>query len=91
MPTLSPIEVYELRSGGSKASMTKCREEEASFSRTLQKGIERFKKAAGGAAGKVFSGRDAFELYDTYGFPMDLTEVQLLSLFKVINQTTVCF
>ena len=57
----------------------KRREEEASFSRTLQKGIERFKKSAGGAAGKVFSGRDAFELYDTYGFPMDLTEVWLLS------------
>ncbi|CAL8468182.1 g7721 [Coccomyxa elongata] len=51
------------------------REEEASFSRTLQKGIERFKKAADGTAAKVFSGRDAFELYDTYGFPMDLTEL----------------
>ena len=52
-----------------------CREEEASFSRTLQKGIERFKKAAANAGGGSFSGKDAFELYDTYGFPMDLTEV----------------
>lgn len=51
------------------------REEEASFSRTLQKGIERFKKAAANATNKSFSGKDAFELYDTYGFPMDLTEV----------------
>lgn len=52
-----------------------CREEEASFSRTLQKGIERFKKAAANSGSGSFSGKDAFELYDTYGFPMDLTEV----------------
>lgn len=52
-----------------------CREEEASFSRTLQKGIERFKKAAANSRSGSFSGKDAFELYDTYGFPMDLTEV----------------
>ena len=51
------------------------REEEASFSKTLLKGIERFKKAAGAAQGGVLSGRDAFELWDTYGFPQDLTEV----------------
>ena len=51
------------------------REEETSFSRTLVKGIERFKKAAAAAEGGVLSGRDAFELWDTYGFPPDLTQV----------------
>lgn len=58
-----------------RAWVCACREEEASFSRTLQKGIERFKKAAANSGSGSFSGKDAFELYDTYGFPMDLTEV----------------
>ena len=52
-------------------------EEEASFSRTLVKGIERFKKSAAGAAdGGVLSGGDAFLLWDTYGFPLDLTQAR---------------
>lgn len=46
-----------------------------SFSRTLQKGLERFKKAKTAASGALLSGRDAFELYDTFGFPADLTQV----------------
>ena len=54
-----------------------CRDEEISFGRTLQKGLERFNKAKGAAQGSLFSGRDAFELYDTFGFPPDLTQVQL--------------
>jgi alanyl-tRNA synthetase len=45
-----------------------------SFSRTLLKGIERFKKAASLAKGGKLSGKDAFELWDTYGFPSDLTQ-----------------
>lgn len=54
-----------------------CRDEEISFGRTLQKGLERFNRAKGAAQGTLFSGRDAFELYDTFGFPPDLTQVQL--------------
>ena len=53
-----------------------CRDEEVSFSRTLQKGLERFNKAKAAASGTLLSGRDAFELYDTFGFPPDLTQVQ---------------
>lgn len=49
--------------------------QEASFSRTLLKGIERFKKAAAGAKDGKVSGADAFLLWDTYGFPLDLTQV----------------
>lgn len=57
------------------------REEEASFSRTLTKGTERFKKAAAAAKaasaddGLQLSGEVAFELWDTYGFPVDLTQL----------------
>ena len=53
-------------------------EEEASFLRTLATGINlldgviaRTKKEGGSR----ISGKDAFELYDTFGFPIDLTEL----------------
>lgn len=50
-------------------------EEEASFGKTLLKGIEKFKKAAQEVQGKILSGQDAFVLWDTYGFPLDLTQL----------------
>ena len=52
--------------------------EEASFGRTLDKGIEIFNTAAKRAAknaDKTINGEDAFGLYDTYGFPLDLTQL----------------
>ena len=48
-------------------------EEEASFLKTLEKGISRFENLA--VADKTVAGKDAFELYDTYGFPLDLTQL----------------
>lgn len=45
--------------------------EEASFNETLDRGLELF-DAETASAGKV-SGEFAFKLYDTYGFPIDLT------------------
>uniref|UniRef100_A0A383VXA1 Alanine--tRNA ligase n=1 Tax=Tetradesmus obliquus TaxID=3088 RepID=A0A383VXA1_TETOB len=50
-------------------------EEEASFSRTLGKGIERFKKLAAAAQDGVISGPEAFQLWDSFGFPVDLTQL----------------
>lgn len=50
-------------------------EEEQSFLRTLSKGIERFNTYADSLQGKEVDGRFAFELYDTFGFPIDLTEL----------------
>ena len=52
--------------------------EEESFGRTVDRGIEIFNAAAGRAskkADKTIDGEDAFQLYDTYGFPLDLTEL----------------
>jgi alanyl-tRNA synthetase len=48
------------------------RAEEESFGRTLDKGLQLFTKAA--ADGEI-SGEAAFELYDTYGFPLDMTQL----------------
>lgn len=44
--------------------------EEESFNKTLDRGMEKFEKAA---SEDVFPPEDAFQLYDTYGFPLDLT------------------
>src|SRR3954468_15423194 len=48
------------------------RSEEESFGRTLDRGLQIFSKAAGAGA---ISGTAAFELYDTYGFPLDMTQL----------------
>ncbi len=52
--------------------------EEASFGRTLDRGLEIFNDAADKAKktkDKTITGDDAFQLYDTYGFPVDLTQL----------------
>ncbi|MHC5082711.1 MAG: alanine--tRNA ligase [Planctomycetota bacterium] len=49
--------------------------EEESFNRTLDRGIEIFAGAAKNAKDKTIAGEDAFQLYDTYGFPLDLTQL----------------
>ncbi|WP_164112946.1 MULTISPECIES: alanine--tRNA ligase [Sphingobacterium] len=48
-------------------------EEEISFLRTLTTGIQRFENYTEGH--QVIDGEFAFELFDTYGFPIDLTEL----------------
>ncbi|CAI5984473.1 unnamed protein product [Closterium sp. NIES-64] len=50
-------------------------EEEAAFGRTLQKGLQRFEKAASEVKDGKLSGQDAFVLWDTFGFPVDLTQL----------------
>ncbi|MCA9299883.1 MAG: alanine--tRNA ligase, partial [Phycisphaerales bacterium] len=47
------------------------RSEEESFGRTLDRGITLFEEIA---SGSMITGDDAFRLYDTFGFPLDLTQ-----------------
>jgi alanyl-tRNA synthetase len=52
--------------------------EESSFGRTLDRGLEIFASAAARAKqsqDKIIRGEDAFQLYDTFGFPLDLTQL----------------
>ncbi len=47
--------------------------EEQRFGETLEKGMKLFDEVASGSNGRTIPGEDAFRLYDTYGFPVDLT------------------
>ncbi len=52
--------------------------EEESFNATLDRGLEIFEKISGQVArsgSKEIPGEEAFKLYDTFGFPLDLTQV----------------
>lgn len=49
------------------------REEEEAFMRTLAKGISHFEEHISDLDSRVISGAFAFTLFDTYGFPIDLT------------------
>ena len=53
------------------------REEEASFLRTLDQGLQLLDKVIAETSGKEVNGAKAFELYDTFGFPIDLTALIL--------------
>jgi alanyl-tRNA synthetase len=50
-------------------------QEEASFNQTLDRGLKRFEDAMPELKENTLSGDVSFELYDTYGFPVDLTEL----------------
>jgi len=53
------------------------REEEASFLRTLDQGLQLLENVVAETTGKEVSGAKVFELYDTFGFPKDLTALIL--------------
>ena len=50
------------------------KEEEDAFLRTLEKGLKRIDDIVKNSSGQI-NGKDAFELYDTFGFPADLTRL----------------
>ncbi len=51
------------------------KEEEQNFLRTLEKGIQKFESKVESLKSKEIEGVFAFELFDTYGFPIDLTDL----------------
>jgi alanyl-tRNA synthetase len=88
--TLVPVIVDSM--GGSFPELKKnsghvielIKDEELSFGRTLDRGIQLFEEAVERSAAKgkqdrevaqIIAGEDAFKLHDTYGFPIDLTRI----------------
>ena len=61
--------------------------EEARFFKTIESGIELFNEELKNTK-DVFSGEVAFKLYDTFGFPMDLTEDMLKEINVGIDSET---
>jgi alanyl-tRNA synthetase len=51
------------------------KEEEEAFLRTLEKGLKKIDEIISSTKNKTVNGSAAFELYDTYGFPIDLTRL----------------
>ena len=69
-------EAYPELPAQQKLIMNVIKEEENAFLRTLDRGIRMLEdNMARNASTKVIPGTDAFVLYDTYGFPIDLTEL----------------
>jgi alanyl-tRNA synthetase len=50
-------------------------DEEKAFLKTLDRGLELFEKAVKNGDGKSIDAKSAFTLHDTFGFPIDLTEI----------------
>ena len=74
----------ELKDKKKHIEQTILREEE-SFLVTLEKGIIQFEKIIKNSTSKNISGTDAFKLYDTYGFPLDLTELMASEKGKTVD------
>jgi alanyl-tRNA synthetase len=59
------------------------KEEEDAFLRTLDKGLKKIDEIISQTSGGTINGKAAFELFDTYGFPIDLT--RLIASEKNLN------
>jgi alanyl-tRNA synthetase len=75
----------EIRKGQALVSKV-IQEEEESFLRTLDKGIQLLEDIIRKTAGEVIDGKVVFELYDTFGFPADLTALIAAEGNKRIDQ-----
>ena len=67
--------------------LTVIQKEEEKFSNTLGKGLKEFEKLILQKSDKIVSGNDAFYLYESYGFPMELTRELALEKGFAIDES----
>ncbi len=67
-------EAYPILREGRATAERALKAEEERFAETLDSGMKIFEDVAGRVSDHVIPGGDAFRLYDTYGFPLDLTQ-----------------
>ncbi|MBU1683216.1 alanine--tRNA ligase, partial [Patescibacteria group bacterium] len=60
--------------------------EEEQFRKTIDKGLREFEKLTDRMVSKTISGEDAFHLYDTYGFPIEMTEELAVERHLEVNR-----
>jgi len=60
--------------------------EEERFHLTLNKGLEKFATIVNNLKDSQISGKDAFTLYDTFGFPFDLTQILAIEKNLTVNE-----
>ncbi|OQA15471.1 MAG: Alanine--tRNA ligase [Firmicutes bacterium ADurb.Bin356] len=65
---------YEELNKNSEKILLELSKEEQRFGKTLKKGIKEFERLISTLEGLSISGKDAFRLYDTFGFPLEFTE-----------------
>ncbi len=75
VPTLVAVmgDAYPKLQAAAESVMRTLLAEEERFAETLDVGMKIFNEVAAKVANGVIPGSDAFRLYDTYGFPVDLT------------------
>ncbi|MCW0378098.1 Alanine--tRNA ligase [Xanthomonas sacchari] len=76
VPTLVELmgEAYPELTAAQDTVLRALQAEEERFAETLDAGMKIFEDVAAKAQGGMIAGEDAFRLYDTYGFPLDLTQ-----------------
>ena len=62
------------------------RQEEEAFLKTLSRGLSLFSESADRSANGIISGKDAFDLWTTFGFPIDLTKVMAAEKGLIIDE-----
>ena len=65
---------YEELSVNKEKIFDELNKEEERFSKTLVDGLKEFNKVVTHISGNVFPGKTAFRLYDTFGFPLEITQ-----------------
>ena len=70
--------IYDLPDAVVGSTIQTLEQEEYRFFRTIDRGMSRISSLVNARQNgpKVISGKEAFELYDTYGFPVDLTAIE---------------
>lgn len=66
-------DAYPELSAGREKILEEINREEERFEKALTNGIREFEKLCGYLVGDTVSGKAAFKLYDTYGFPIEMT------------------
>lgn len=61
--------------------------EEEQFSKTLGEGLKQFERVIGSVTGSQMDGITAFHLYDTYGFPLELTKELATERNMTVDET----